>query len=176
MSLYEFEDILNGPFKRYVSLSTQIGGDVAEQSEFVKKAFDAQFAFLRLATESSKPADSQLNSLLQPTSVKIQAAQEYREKKRSSAYFNHLSAISESIPALGWVCVSPTPGPHVKEMNDAGQFYTNRVLKEWKEKSTVHVDWARSWIETLTELQQFIRKHHTTGEFIFRACLIYSNE
>ena len=29
---------------------------------------------------------------------------------------------------------SPTPGPFVKEMSDAGQFYGNRVLKEYKEK------------------------------------------
>lgn len=29
---------------------------------------------------------------------------------------------------------SPTPAPHVKESNDTGQFYSNRVLKEWKEK------------------------------------------
>ena len=33
---------------------------------------------------------------------------------------------SESIPALGWVTVSPAPGPFVLEMNHAGQFYTNR--------------------------------------------------
>lgn len=26
------------------------------------------------------------------------------------------------------------PVPYVKEMKDAGQFYTNRVLKDWKEK------------------------------------------
>ena len=29
----------------------------------------------------------------------------------------------------GWVAVAPAPSPYVKEMNDAGQFYTNRVLK-----------------------------------------------
>lgn len=38
-------------------------------------------------------------------------------------------------------------------MNDAGQFYTNRVLKDWKEKDRKHVDWCKSWIQTLTELQ-----------------------
>lgn len=48
-------------------------------------------------------------------------------------------------------------------MNDAGQFYTNRVLKDWKEKSATHVEWARAWIQTLTELQQYIKQHHTTG-------------
>lgn len=28
----------------------------------------------------------------------------------------------------------PTPAPYVKEMADAGMFYVNRVLKEYKEK------------------------------------------
>lgn len=48
-------------------------------------------------------------------------------------------------------------------MNDAGQFYTNRVLKDWKEKSKLHVDWVKSWIQVLTELQGFVKQHHTTG-------------
>ncbi len=49
--------------------------------------------------------------------------------------------------------MSPAPAPYVKEMNDAGQFYTNRVLKDWKDKSKLHVDWVKTWIQTLTELQ-----------------------
>lgn len=48
-------------------------------------------------------------------------------------------------------------------MNDAGQFYTNRVLKDWKEKDSKHVEWARAWVQTLTELQQYIKQYHTTG-------------
>lgn len=26
-----------------------------------------------------------------------------------------------------------------------------------------HVDWVRSWIELLTELQKFVKQYHTTG-------------
>lgn len=48
-------------------------------------------------------------------------------------------------------------------MNDAGQFYTNRVLKDWKEKDAKHVEWARAWVQTLTELQAYIKQYHTTG-------------
>lgn len=48
-------------------------------------------------------------------------------------------------------------------MNDAGQFYTNRVLKDWKEVDKKHVDWVRAWIQTLSELQAFVKQHHTTG-------------
>jgi adenylyl cyclase-associated protein len=163
MSVNAYEDIMLGALATYLEKSAKIGDDVATQADFVKKAFDAQFAYIKMASESAAPDQSTLQSLLKPTSDQIMAIQTFREKHRTSKFFNHLSAISESIPALGWVCVSPTPGPHVKEMNDAGQFYTNRVLKEWKEKDATHVDWCRSWIQTLTELQQYIKQYHTTG-------------
>uniref|UniRef100_A0A182YIK4 Adenylyl cyclase-associated protein n=1 Tax=Anopheles stephensi TaxID=30069 RepID=A0A182YIK4_ANOST len=163
MSINAYEDIMLGSFANFIALSGKIGGDVATQAQFVKEAFDAQFAFLKVAAASSAPSNTDLQNLLKPTSDKISTIQSFREKNRTSPFFNHLSAISESIPALGWVCVAPTPGPYVKEMNDAGQFYTNRVLKDWKEKDSTHVEWARAWIQTLTELQQYIKQHHTTG-------------
>ena len=43
--------------------------------------------------------------LLKPTSDKISEIQSFRESNRRSNFFNHLSAVSESIPALGWVAV-----------------------------------------------------------------------
>lgn len=163
MSVNAYEDILLGSLANFLALSAKIGGDVAAQADLVKQAFDVQFAFVRTAADSAAPATADLQNLLKPTSDQISAIQSYREKHRTSPFFNHLSAISESIPALGWVCVAPTPGPYVKEMNDAGQFYTNRVLKDWKEKDSTHVEWARAWVQTLTELQAFIKQHHTTG-------------
>lgn len=95
-----------------------------------------QLQYIQLAATRPAPAaqSSEQVSLLGPTSKIIQDIQDFREKHRGSQFFNHLSAISESIPALGWVAVAPAPAPYVKEMNDAGQFYTNRVLKDWKEK------------------------------------------
>lgn len=58
---------------------------------------------------------------------------------------------------------TPAPAPYVKEMNDAGQFYTNRVLKDWKEKDKKHVDWVKAWVQTLSELQAYVKQYHTTG-------------
>ena len=57
-------------------------------------------------------------ALLKPISEKIQEIQTFRERNRGSKMFNHLSAVSESIPALGWIAVvswlerRPAP-PHV---------------------------------------------------------------
>merc|ERR1719369_1744434 len=123
----------------------------------LQAAFTAQREFLLCASNCRKPDDKQLQLLLKPTSDKISEIQAFREANRRSEFFNHLSAISESVPALGWVLVQPTPGPFIKEMNDAGQFYTNRVLKDWKEKDANHVAWVKAWIATLTELQGYVK-------------------
>merc|ERR1711953_1659978 len=162
-SLSEFENILAGPLSRFQSLSSQIGGDVAPQAALVVSAFEAQFEFLKTAAASKKPNSADTEKLLKPTAELIASIQQHKETNRRSEMFHHLSALSESIPALGWVRVAPTPAPFVKEMKDAGMFYTNRVLKDWKEKDSVHVDWVKSWLESLTDLQEFVKKHHTTG-------------
>lgn len=100
-----FDDILSGPFKTFCELSQKIGGDVMTQTAMVEAAFKSQREFLVTASKSKKPADKDLQSLLLPLSNKISEIQDFREKNRRSVYFNHLSAISESIPALGWVTV-----------------------------------------------------------------------
>ncbi|XP_043259937.1 adenylyl cyclase-associated protein 1 isoform X1 [Colletes gigas] len=164
MSVAGYEDLLAGPVREYLKLSEKIGSDVATHSKLVEKAFQIQLEFIRTAASRPSPVNqSEQVALLGPTSTQIQQIQDFREKNRGSQFFNHLSAISESIPALGWVAVSPTPAPYVKEMNDAGQFYTNRVLKDWKEKNKVHAEWCKAWVQTLSDLQQYVRQHHTTG-------------
>ena len=43
---------------------------------------------------------------------------EYRENNRRSTYFNHHSAISESIGALSWIAIRPAPASFVFEMSE----------------------------------------------------------
>ncbi|KAB1268184.1 Adenylyl cyclase-associated protein 1 [Camelus dromedarius] len=106
---------------------------------------------------------NKLSDLLAPISEQIQEVITFREKNRDSKLFNHLSAISESIQALGWVAMAPTPGPYVKEMNDTAMFYTNRVLKEYRDVDKKHVDWVKAYLSIWTELQAYIKEFHTTG-------------
>ena len=48
-------------------------------------------------------------------------------------------------------------------MNDAALFYTNRVLKEYKDVDKKHVDWVKAYVSIWTELQAYIKEFHTTG-------------
>ncbi|XP_018564064.1 adenylyl cyclase-associated protein 1 [Anoplophora glabripennis] len=163
MSVSAYTDIVNGPVAQYLQISAKIGGDVAEHSKLVRDVFNSQLQYIQLASESAQPSQNEIISFLKPTSDKISAIQNYREKHRSSPFFNHLSAISEGISALGWVTIATAPAPYVKEMNDASQFYTNRVLKEWKEKDKKHAEWVKAWVEILNDLYSFVKQHHTTG-------------
>lgn len=148
----------------FSQLSAKIGGVVKQISDMAVSAVRTQRQFLVVASKSKQPTSEVLINLLKPTSEAIQSIQAFREKiARSSEFFNHLSAVSESIGALGWVTVSPTPGPYVKEMRDAAQFYTNKVLVAYKDKDKTHVEWSNSWIEFLTSLQAYIKQNHTTG-------------
>lgn len=131
-SLVAYDDLVSGFLKPFLATSAEIGGDVKAIADLVEQAFQYERSFLLEASRCVKPADMQAFYGL--FSKKIEAVQEVREKNRRSEFFNHLSAISESIGALGWIAVSPAPSPYVKEMNDSAQFYTNRVLKEWREK------------------------------------------
>ncbi|XP_043107456.1 adenylyl cyclase-associated protein 2-like [Puntigrus tetrazona] len=116
-----------------------------------------------MAMTHKEPAKTEMADLLRPISDQIQEVQNFREKNRGSSLFNHLSAVSESISALGWVAVCQKPGPYVKEMNDAAMFYTNRVLKDYKDTLVHTFIYLRSYLSIWTELQNYIKEHHTTG-------------
>ncbi|XP_077599141.1 adenylyl cyclase-associated protein 2 [Stigmatopora nigra] len=158
-----FERLLNGPLSDYVKVSRNIGSDVEKHAEMVENALRTERSFLKMVAEHQEPAQTELQDLLKPISAHIQEIQNFRERNRGSLLFNHLSAVSESIPALGWLAVNQKPGPYVKEMNDAATFYTNRVLKDYKETDKRHVEWVRSYLSIWTEMQAFIKHHHSTG-------------
>ncbi|ORY50293.1 hypothetical protein BCR33DRAFT_694806 [Rhizoclosmatium globosum] len=161
----DFDGLINQQLRTVTDKATAIGGLLGDQAAPLARAFAAQRAFLLVASQSKKPAQSDLPALLKPTQSELEAVVKIREDKsaRASPLFNHLSLVSEGIPALGWVAVEPTPVPYIAEMKDAAQFYSNRVIKDYKEKDKTHVEFAQAYLALLTELQAYVKKHHTTG-------------
>jgi adenylyl cyclase-associated protein len=133
-SIAGFDDLYNNSFNSFRELTNKIGPDVKTIVDLVDKLFKYERSFLIEAARSLQPAQDVLMKFYQQFSKQIEEVQSFREKNRTSQFFNHLSAISESIGAFGWISVQPAPSPFVKEMSDSAQFYTNRVLKDYKEK------------------------------------------
>ncbi len=63
------------------------------------------------------------------------AVNDIREANRASPLFTHLTTVSEGISVLGWVTIEPKPADYVTEVLSSAQFYGNRTIKEYKEKS-----------------------------------------
>ena len=72
--------------------------------------------------------------LLKPLQESITSVSDIRDANRGSPFFNHLSAVSESIGVLAWVTVDPKPHKHVEESLGSAQYWGNRVLKDYKDK------------------------------------------
>ncbi|NXK91685.1 CAP2 protein, partial [Formicarius rufipectus] len=130
-----FDRLLNGSVAEFLRYSKILEGDVKTHAEMVRAAFQAQRSFLVLASQCQEP----------------------QEVRKVTSSFKRQCIKKPVFP------YSPKPGPYVKEMNDAATFYTNRVLKDYKNSDTRHVDWVKSYLNIWSELQAYIKEHHTTG-------------
>ena len=76
---------------------------------------------------------------------------------------NHLFTVKEGIGFVGWVTVSPKPALYIKENFDQALFYGNRVVKEYKGKEDIHVEWMQAYTGAIKELQDYVGTNNTTG-------------
>ena len=51
-----------------------------------------------------------------------------------------------------------------KKRNNKRKVKDIRKCKDWKEKDGRHVEWVKNWVETLNQLQDFVKQYHTTGQ------------
>lgn len=124
----------------------------------VEKEYVDLRALLLQATVCKKPSDdASFAQLLQPLQKDIEGITRAKESNRKDRdWFNHLSTVAEGAVAVGWVTVvssnwiakteelliirelkAPKPGPYVKDIKESAEFYANKVLKEWKDKSVI---------------------------------------
>jgi adenylyl cyclase-associated protein len=133
-ALVSFDELVKGPVAEYLQLSAKAGGLIHQQSLAFEKAIQASRSLIAIASVSKKPDEKALPELLKPLQQEIMNITTIKDQNRPAPVFSQLSAVAEGTPALGWVVVSPTPGPFINDMKDAAQFYANRVIKENKDK------------------------------------------
>ncbi|VDN10894.1 unnamed protein product, partial [Dibothriocephalus latus] len=133
------------------------------EADLLVAAFKAEDELIIKASKMSKPDNSNLPQLLAPCSAAIQKVIEFKDSNRKSNYFNNLSAVAESVAALGWVAVPSLPVKHIEEMVESGKFYSNRVLKEYKDKDQQQVEWVKALMEVWNQLKAFVKANHPSS-------------
>ncbi|KAI8077299.1 adenylate cyclase associated N terminal-domain-containing protein [Gilbertella persicaria] len=156
---------INASLEKYIALSQELGDVVAEQALLVKQAVDAERDIIHMSALAQKPdmTSPTFMKILEPIQKSLGSIIEIKDANRPSPMFNHLSTVAEGIPALGWFTCEPTPVPFIRDMKDAAQFYSNRVVKEWKEKEPKHVEWSHAFLALLESLAIYVKENFPTG-------------
>lgn len=139
-SVEEFDAFIETSVGKYAALSKKLGGLIAEQAAKVVEGFQQQRRFLLIATKAKKPdfAGSEMagyQDLLKPINECLIAVNDIKDSNRGSPVFSQLSAVSDGIMVLAWVTVDNRPFKHVEDTLGSVQFFGNKVLKEYKDKS-----------------------------------------
>ncbi|KAI0747648.1 adenylate cyclase associated N terminal-domain-containing protein [Daedaleopsis nitida] len=165
-SVVAFDDqILEGKVKPFVELTKSFASpSVIEVVGLVEQEFKDLRELLLIAGSCKKPDQGEFGKLLGGLQKDIEAITRAKEANRKDReWFNHLSTLAEGAPCVGWVTISPKPGPYVGDVKDSTQFYGNRVIKEFKDKDTKHAEWVKGYLSLLEELRKYVMEHHTTG-------------
>lgn len=163
-SVVAFKEYLKENIDPLYELSKEIDPVVGEAAALFKAAFEAQLTFLKAVVLSKKPdySSEAFAKALQPINEKIVAISELKDKSRQSKYFAHLNSIAEGSPLFSWVAVE-TPVSLISDFKDASQFWTNRVLKDFKETDPKSVEWVKIFLNSFDALKAYVKEFHTTG-------------
>ena len=163
-SVLAFDDFINGSVASFVDKAQKLSlPDAAKQANLVKAAFDAQREMLRKVAKCKKATPEELQELCGPTSALLGEVQGMATSDRRAADYNHRQAVSEAIPAMGWVMVEKTPVPHINDMWDCGAFNQQKIIVEHKGKNEAHVEYAKAMKQLFTDLAAFVKENHRTG-------------
>ncbi|KAK9060375.1 hypothetical protein SSX86_021079 [Deinandra increscens subsp. villosa] len=168
-SIIAFEDLLTEFVGKVSSAAAKIGGQVEEVTNVLIQAFSVQKELLIKIKQTKKPDVVGLGEFLKPLNEKLMKAISMTEGRRSD-FFNHQKAVAESLTALAWIayvgkdCGMSMPIAHVEESWQAAEFYNNKVLVEYRNKDSNHVEWARALKELYVPgLRNYVKSHYPLG-------------
>ncbi|CAH6720409.1 adenylyl cyclase-associated protein [[Candida] jaroonii] len=163
-STIRFEEFIDDVVKPWAEQSKAIDTAVGESADQLYEAFKAQAEFLHIVSQAKKPqmTDPKFMEAVKPINEKIEKIGGIKDSNRQSKYFNHLNTITEGAPVLGWI-VSDTPVSLIPEYKDSAQFWSNRIMKEYKDSDQTQVEWVKSFLGIFEPLKDYVKEFHTKG-------------
>ncbi|KAF7304653.1 C-CAP/cofactor C-like domain-containing protein [Mycena kentingensis (nom. inval.)] len=159
------ETVMDSKLKPFVELTASLGASptLVEIVGIFEKQFQGLRAFLLLSSSCQQPDEAALRELLSPIQLSIESITRCKDAGRKDReWFNHITIVGDGGLVVGWI-VNPKPGPYIGEIKDSVLYNGNRVIKEFKEKDSKHVEWVRAFLAILEAMRVYVVEHHTTG-------------
>lgn len=159
-----FENFLKESISPLIDISKEIDPIVSDAVQLLTDIFNEELNLIKLGNKASKPdfASQEFMDSLKPTNELVMKIMDMKEQNRQSKFFFYLNAIAEGIPLVSWVTVS-TPLSIITDFKDASQFWTNKILKEFRETDPNSTKWVKSFLGIFDNLEPYIKEYHTTG-------------
>ncbi|GMF59245.1 unnamed protein product [[Candida] boidinii] len=163
-SIKEFDNFISDFVQPFVDISEKIDSLVFEQAKLFKDALIEERKFLLAAAKSKKlpSTDAKFAEALTPINKLITEVVQLKDENRSSKVYNNLNTVAEGIPALAWICTD-TPVSFIPDFKDSAQFWSNRILKEFKDSDPNQVEWTKLFSKFFDGLKNYVKEYHTTG-------------
>lgn len=163
-SITQFNALIKKHVNPLVALSEKIDPVVLTVITAFQKAFDCQLQFLRAAVQSKKPAytSKEFTDALKPINECITKIGHLKDENRQSEFFPYLNAVAEGAPLFSWIAVE-TPVSLISDFKDAAQFWTNRILKQFKESDPNSVEWVKKFLAIFDQTKSYVKQYYTTG-------------
>ena len=168
-SVSAFADVLSGPLAKLITLSKPLGEEIVEVTTVFADAFTKEATVIATIAHCQKPTPDVLQQVLTPVGTVMMAVVQKSEGKRTDS-FNHQKALAEAVQALSFVAyMGPDmgmsmPTAHVQESWQSAEFWTNKILKEFRQSKPEHAEWVAA-LKSLIDgaLKHYVKEHHTTG-------------
>ncbi|CAO2813453.1 unnamed protein product [Amaranthus hypochondriacus] len=187
-SIVAIDDLITNSVGKVLVSAEKIGDKVLEATNVLRDAFLALRELLvkvkctqvltrdcaplcsaLLRISFAKPDMAELAEFLKPLNEAIMKANALTEGRQSD-FFNHQKSVSDSLAALAWIaytgkdCGMSMPIAHVEESWQMAEFYSNKVLIEYKNKDPNHVEWAKALKELyLPGLRDYVKSYYPLG-------------
>lgn len=159
-----FSDFLELYIDPFVSLSNETNPLVGQQATNFAQAFQFQAKLIMAASKSKRPDFSNPStiSLLKPLQDEVAQINQFKDDNRSTEVFSHLNAIAEGTGVLSWF-LTETPVSFIPDIKDSATFWTNKVLKQFKDLNQSHVEWVKQFLGIFDGLKLYVKQYHTEG-------------
>ncbi|KAH6811888.1 cyclase associated protein 1 [Perilla frutescens var. frutescens] len=168
-SIAAYDDLISEYVNRVTSVAEKIGGEVFDISKIIEEAFHVQKQILIDISQTQKPDMAGLVEFMRPMNDVTAKASALTEGKQSD-FFNHLKTAADSLTALMWIafsgknCGMSMPIAHVEENWHMAEFYSNKILVEYKNKDANHVEWVKVLKEVYVPgLRDYVKAHYPLG-------------
>jgi len=153
---------MSGSLAEFVTLSGEVGDEIAEMSGGMAGAFGAVDDLLKKAAVCTKPKD--LGAVFGDLQTNLKATTGVKQPKRSSPLDLHYKCMKSSVNCLAFVAVDTKSWETVAAAIEEMEYNGNKLLSEFRKSGPeLYVNWHACLKKLLKEVQDFAKAEAPTG-------------